>query len=181
MTSTEVAKPLVITPEPTQQKQPSPSPSPSPIPNVMSSGWTSRAQRYAPTINRVAQQYAIDADMLAALIAIESTWNAGAISVAGACGLTQVMPKGVAAWTAGRPTCYVLTTNPTFAIEYGTHLLVIMYQHENGNWERALGSYLCGYPDSVTGTWETPAQDGHCRDYAQRVMALADSMKTLDD
>ena len=176
MTSTEVAKPLVITPEPTQQKHPSPSPSPRP--NVMSLGWTSRAQRYAPIINRVAQQYAIDADMLAALIAIESTWDPDAVSVAGACGLTQVMPKGVAAWTAGRPTCDQLIDNPAYAIEYGTHLLVIMYEHENGIWERALGSYLCGFPDSATGTWDTPAQDGHCRDYAQRIMALASSMKT---
>ena len=173
ITPTEVSRPPVIIPEPTQQKRSTPSP----VPNVMSSGWTSAAQRYAPTINRVAQQYAIDADMLAALIAIESTWNPDAISTAGACGLTQVMPKGVAAWAAGRPTCSVLTSNPAFAIEYGTHLLVIMYQHENGDWERALGSYLCGYPDGTTGTWETSVQDAHCRGYAQRIMGLANSMK----
>lgn len=174
-TVAEVTRPPVITPESTEQK--TQIVTPTPTANVMSAGWPITAQSHAATVNRVAHQYSIDADMIAALISIESAWDTEAISSAGACGLTQVMPYGVADWTSGRPTCSVLTSNPDFAIEYGVYLLVIMYQHENANWERALGSYLCGYPDSKTGAWDTPTLDAHCRDYAQRIIALARSMK----
>lgn len=52
-----------------------------------------RAERYMPDITRFALQHGVDIDLIKAVIAVESCFDARAISVAGAHGLMQLMPE----------------------------------------------------------------------------------------
>ena len=54
------------------------------------------AQRLAALVVREADAAAIDARLVVALVAVESSWNSRAISVAGARGLGQLMPATAA-------------------------------------------------------------------------------------
>lgn len=51
-----------------------------------------RAQRYGPFIDRIAQQFSVDSNLVKAVIHAESAFNPTAVSPKGAQGLMQLMP-----------------------------------------------------------------------------------------
>ena len=69
-----------------------------------------------PHVIEASKNYNIDPTVMAALIWVESRWSSKAVSWAGACGLTQVLPKYV------KETCEELK-NPKTSIYTGAHSL----------------------------------------------------------
>jgi len=57
-----------------------------------SSAYKANVMRYSPTINRMASWLKLDASLLHAIVYVESSYNAKAISRSGAQGLMQLMP-----------------------------------------------------------------------------------------
>jgi hypothetical protein len=98
-------------------------------------------------INSACEQTGVPADLLGALIAVESGGNPNAVSKDLACGLTQVVSNSNQ-WTneqgvrlfANRPSCQELTGNPQFAVNYGAQFLRSLYDRY-GNWRDALYAY----------------------------------------
>lgn len=82
------------------------------------------ACNHMETVVQAAEENNIPAELLNSLIVTESAWSPSAISHAGACGLTQVMPK----YTGGRATdgvkytCLELTSNPELSIHLGAKI-----------------------------------------------------------
>lgn len=93
-------------------------------------------------IETAANQYSIEPTLMAALIIVESRFNPRVRSRAGACGLTQVVPR----WTGGestggtRYTCRQLM-NPVTSIRVGTRVLDWWIKKNRNNTRRG----LCGY------------------------------------
>ena len=82
------------------------------------------ACKHMETVVEASKQYDVDPALMVALIYVESRWTDNAKSNAGACGLTQVIPK----WTGGKATggkkytCSQLQQNPKLSIEVGTQI-----------------------------------------------------------
>ena len=76
---------------------------------------------YAPIVLEAANANNIDPFLLAGLITVESNWKKNAVSSAGACGLTQVMPKYTGNITK-KYTCDQLK-NPKTSIFAGAKIL----------------------------------------------------------
>ena len=90
---------------------------------VLSLGMTNadNACHHMSTVVEVADKHGYPPELLVSLIYIESRWTDDAKSWAGACGLTQVVPK----WTGGRATggvkytCQQLRQSPELSIRVG--------------------------------------------------------------
>lgn len=91
-----------------------------------------------PLIHRYAHKHAIDADLVKAVIDVESHYQQRALSLKGAVGLMQLMPA-----TAHR---YGVTdrNNPEQNIDAGVHYLKDLLTMHNGNEVLALASYNAG-------------------------------------
>jgi soluble lytic murein transglycosylase-like protein len=122
-------------------------------------------QRFAPLIVKWADQYAIDPDLIAAVMTVESGGNPQAVSRSGACGLMQVMARDTARVLPhlfrDRPTCAELK-NPDFNTGWGVHYLAVLYQRNGADWREALYRY-------------GPMDQGYA--YADRVWALYQQSK----
>jgi soluble lytic murein transglycosylase-like protein len=99
----------------------------------------SRYRPYAEQIvEHYAAQYRISPDMVRAVIRVESNWNPGAVSRAGAIGMMQLMPG----------TARSLEVNHPFwiyqSIGGGTAYLAYLYRHFGGDWRLALAAYNAG-------------------------------------
>ena len=85
--------------------------------------------------------------LVMALIYIESGWKRNAVSSAGACGLTQVIPKWTGSPNTGVPklTCKKLF-NPKTSITMGTRLMKFWIKnYAQGNEQVGLCGYNSGY------------------------------------
>ena len=97
-------------------------------------------------IEQTAESHSMEPSLVAALIIMESRFNPNALSRAGACGLTQVVPR----WTGGestngmRYTCRQLK-NPTVSIQAGTRILDWWITRNSNNTVRGLCGYNAGY------------------------------------
>lgn len=88
-------------------------------------------------VHRESKRAQVPAEMVLAVIEIESAFERTAISHAGALGLMQVMPF----WRdeIGRPDDDLL--NPWVNLRYGTTILAHYRDREKGDWRRALNRY----------------------------------------
>ena len=98
-----------------------------------------------PQIVESAENHRIKPEILISLIFVESSFKRKAVSKAGACGLTQVMPK----YTGGpalrkKLTCKQLK-NPRTSIKAGSKILAWWISYHNGNLKRALCGYNAGF------------------------------------
>jgi peptidoglycan lytic transglycosylase len=102
--------------------------------------------RYEDELRRQAADKGLDASLVAALILQESSFNAAALSRAGARGLMQVMPttgrriaraKGVRFRRAG-------LHDPATSLDFGTHYLRQMSDRYDGDVEQVLAAYNAG-------------------------------------
>jgi len=100
---------------------------------------------YLPEIVKSSKKRKIEPELLISLIFVESSFDRRAVSYAGACGLTQVMPK----YTGGpalrkKLTCKQLK-NPRISIRSGAKILSWWIKHHKGNISQALCGYNAGF------------------------------------
>ena len=127
-----------------------------------------------PTVIEEAGKNNIDPFLLAGLITVESNWNQYAVSSAGACGLTQVMPKytGGRATKGVRYTCSQLKSSPETAIKAGSDILSWwLFDYAGGDVPTALCGYYAGF------TCKPIHKNG--RRYYQKVLKNRDKIKGL--
>ena len=93
---------------------------------------------YARLIERAAERYSLDELLLAAVIEVESAFNAEAISPVGALGLMQVMPSTAALYGYKDP------LNPASNVDLGARYLSRMLDTFDGDLELALAAYNAG-------------------------------------
>lgn len=139
------------------------------------------ACRNMETVVQAAEENNIPPEILNSLIVTESAWSPSAISHAGACGLTQVMPK----YTGGRATggvkytCQQLTSNPELSIRLGAKI----YRFWLTNYAKCKTKTcskqkhriaLCGYNAGYRCKGDTPNRHG--MRYASVVLNRASSL-----
>lgn len=110
-------------------------------------GWSNAEQVCldAETVVEVSNTYDLPPELVVSLVYHESRWSPKVRSRAGACGLTQVIPK----WTRNpRLTCTQLKENTALSLRTGIkmlHRLLISKRYASGNLNVALCSYNAGY------------------------------------
>lgn len=109
--------------------------------------------RYEDHLARAAAGESVDAALVAALILQESTFDAAALSRAGARGLMQVMPATGRriARAKGQRLRRAALHDPVTSIDFGTHYLRQMSDRFGGSVEKVLAAYNAG-PHRVD-TW----------------------------
>src|SRR4029079_2238139 len=97
-----------------------------------------------------AAEEGLDPALVAALICQESTFDAGAVSSAGARGLMQVMPKTGRTIARAKRVSYSTRAlhDPSVAMDFGTHYLRRLMDRFDGRVERVLAAYNAG-PERV--------------------------------
>ena len=94
--------------------------------------------RWAPMIEQVAAEHAVDAHLLHAIVTVESAYNPSARSHAGALGLMQVIPA------TGKRFGAQNLLDPLQNLRAGTAYLVWLHRRFNGNLELMLAAYNAG-------------------------------------
>lgn len=87
------------------------------------------ACKYAGDVVKEAEKNEVDPITLASLIFVESAWRPNVVSSAGACGLTQVIPRFV------KESCSDLK-NPRVSIKVGARILKYWLNHAEGKWPK---------------------------------------------
>jgi soluble lytic murein transglycosylase-like protein len=102
------------------------------------------ACKHMDTVVQVSEEYHIDPIILTALIHVESRWTPRAKSRAGACGLTQVIPKFSRKF--GYVGCRMLKRKPKLAIRKGGQILSYWIRtYGKGDVLKGLCAYNAGY------------------------------------
>ena len=97
-----------------------------------------RRHRVMPLVYTLARQYDIDAQLIRAIIAVESNFNVRARSRAGAQGLMQLMPATAARYGVSDP------FDPKANIEGGIRFLKDLWRSFEGDMRRVLAAYNAG-------------------------------------
>lgn len=119
-------------------------------------------------LDAVAARYDLDPLFLAALIRQESLWDPAAVSVAGALGLTQVMPatgEGIAAALGVAEFSADHLLRPAVAIAFGAHYLAGQLERF-GDAHQALAAYNAGPGNALR--WSGPPGELPA-DYVERI------------
>jgi len=98
------------------------------------------ACKHMDTVVKYSEKYNIDAAVLTSLIYVESRWSPKAKSKAGACGLTQIIPKFSRKF--GYVSCRQLQNDPEMAIRKGAQILSY-WIHNYGRGDVSVG--VCAY------------------------------------
>ncbi len=114
--------------KPVEQTPAAPAPTAAPLP-------------YWNEIQRASRRFAVPTPLIAAVIHCESNWDARALSVAGARGLMQVMPRTARCTFGARPG---ILWNPDDNIELGTAYLRVLANRYQGHFRRVLAAYNAG-------------------------------------
>lgn len=111
---------------------------------ALSPYWPEAVRQWGPVIGRWAAQYAIDPDLIAAVVDVESGGNPNAVSGSGACGLLQVMARDTTGaygpMFASRPTCAELK-DPDTNVGWAVNYLTALYERSGADWREALYHY----------------------------------------
>jgi soluble lytic murein transglycosylase-like protein len=131
---------------------------------------TMNKNKYADLIAKAADRHQVDAKLLHAVIQAESSYNATAISSAGAMGLMQLMPE-----TARR---YGVTDrrDPDQNIDGGTRYLKHLLQLFDSNLNLAVAAYNAG-ENAVIKYNNTIPPYPETRNYVEVVLSLKEYMK----
>lgn len=120
------------------------------------------ACKYIPLIIKESKKNKIDPITFISLIHVESRWNPRVKSKAGACGLTQVIPR----YSYVKTTCKKLK-NPKKSILIGIKILA-RWIHKYGKGNEKIG--LCGYSSGRRCRGKNPLKQG--MNYAVRILRL---------
>jgi len=115
-------------------------------------------------VSRFADEYNIDEELIRAVIQVESGWKQDAVSIKGAMGLMQLMPRTAA--MLGVDDAF----DPGQNIEGGVKYLAQLTDKYNGDVEKALAAYNAG-PSRVDAAGGIPPFPETQR-YVRNVMAL---------
>lgn len=124
----------------------------------------SRRARIMPLVYPLARQYDIDAQLVRAIITVESNFNAQAISRAGAQGLMQLMPATAAHYGVTNP------FDPAANIEGGIRFLKDLWHRFHGNMRWVLAAYNAG--ESAVKRYGGIPPFSETQHYVGRVLAL---------
>ena len=129
------------------------------------------ACKQIPTIMAASEQYDVEPTVMVSLIHWESRYRPEAVSQAGACGLTQVIPK----WSNPKKTCKQLK-DPKTSIFAGTKMLgdYLYSSYAKADYRIALCTYNAGYR-CKKGPDRQYSESG--MRYAKRVLKLAAKIK----
>ena len=124
------------------------------------------------TVVEEAHKNNLEAEVLVALIHEESRWKPWAVSKAGACGLTQVMPKYT---RKPRVTCKQLK-NAKLSIQRGAAILAYwVFEYAGGDYKIGLCGYNSGY------RCRGKKKSKRSMAYARRVLRRARKLSNLVD
>ena len=124
---------------------------------------------YNHYIQKAAQKYEIEPELIHAVIKTESNGNHRAVSKKGAKGLMQLMPSTASDMNVGNP------FNPEENIEGGTRYLKYLIEKFNGNVTLALAAYNSG-PKTVEKYGNIPPIS-ETQQYVKKVYALYNGKK----
>ena len=136
---------------------------PSSIPSSLNS------EVYEPIITSAGERFAVDPDLVRAVIKTESNFNHRAVSPKGAMGLMQLMPLTAKEMAVNNP------FNPEENIHAGVRYLGGLLQIFNWNLPLALAAYNAG-PGKVVGRNEIPLFE-ETQNYVQRVLKCYENFK----
>ena len=137
-----------------------------------SSANSSRRETYEPAITAASQRFAVDPDLIRAVIKAESNFNHRAVSPRGAMGLMQLMPKTAKEMAVANP------FDPGENVHAGARYLGNLLQLLEGNLPLTLAAYNAGR-ERVIGRNTIPAI-AETRNYVQRVMTTYQKLKKTD-
>lgn len=126
-----------------------------------------------PEVLNEATKNNLDPFLLMGLITVESNWKTTAVSHAGACGLTQVMPKytGGSATSRVKYTCKQLQV-PQTGVRVGAKVLAWwIYRYGKGDVQTGLCGYFSGF------RCRPPTKAG--KNYSMKVLKYRDKIKRL--
>ena len=126
--------------------------------------YSNQAQNYVDMIRDVCGQYGVDADLVRALIQVESAYNYRAISPKGARGLMQLMPA--TAYRYGVQEIF----DPRQNIEGGVKYLKDLLQLFNSDLRLVLAAYNAG--ERVVSELKDIPNYTETQNYVRKVMAL---------
>jgi soluble lytic murein transglycosylase-like protein len=124
-------------------------------------------EQYEPLIREHASRQALRADLVRAVIQVESGYNARAKSPKGAMGLMQLMPATARQMGVHNP------YDPADNIRGGTAYLRKLIDRYNGNEELALAAYNAG-SDAVDRHGRSVPPYQETRDYVKKVGAISE-------
>jgi hypothetical protein len=119
---------------------------------------------YSSYVQKSAQKYEIEPELIHAVIRTESNGNCRAVSKKGAMGLMQLMPSTASDMNVGNP------FNPEENIDGGTRYLRYLIEKFNGNLTLAIAAYNSG-PKTVERYGNVPPIS-ETRQYVNKVFAL---------
>jgi soluble lytic murein transglycosylase-like protein len=120
---------------------------------------------YDPHLRTAAEKYRIPVELLRAVMAVESNYNARALSEKGAVGLMQLMPRTALDMYVGD------IWDPAQNIDGGARYLRHLANQYQGDVVKTLAAYNAG-PDAVRRAGGTVPNIPETREYVRRVLAL---------
>jgi soluble lytic murein transglycosylase-like protein len=115
---------------------------------------TARRRQIDPLIEATAAEFGLDADLLRAVVEIESRFNPNAISPRGAIGLMQVMPSTAASLGLAQPEQALL--DPRANLRTGARYLQRLSLQFAGAIELVLAAYNAGEGSVLRNGWTLP-------------------------
>jgi len=134
--------------------------------SVFSASGKDRACHFSNHVVKYSKQYKIDPYLLTALIQVESNWKPHVVSHAGACGLTQVIPKYSRGYT-----CKQLK-DPITSIRVGARIFSYWY-YKYAKRNKTIA--LCGYNAGFRCKGTSPNKYGLT--YAKKVVTMYNRLK----
>ncbi len=146
---------------------------------------------YREELLAASEEFEIDPCMLAALVQVESSFQADAVSNVGAIGLMQIMPE-TGEWLSGKieleqEYATELLYDPGINLRLGSWYLSFLLNRYDGRWQEALTAYIAGQGQvdkwlkdpELSKNGKTldviPGQD--VKEYAAKVMRFHESYK----
>ena len=147
--------------------------------------------QYQEELLAASEEFGIDPCMLAALVYVESSYQADAVSNVGAIGLMQIMPE-TGEWLSGKieleeEYSTELLYDPATNLRLGCWYVRFLYDRYDGQWQEALTAYIAGQGQvdkwlkdpELSKDGKTldviPGQD--VKEYAAKVMRIHESYK----
>ena len=130
-----------------------------------------RACEQAELILEYSEKYSLDPTVVTSLIYWESGYFPSRVSEAGACGLTQVIPRWTGPVLGKKYKCNELK-NPETSIKVGTQILTLHLQRSRGNYNQA----LCFYNQGLRGCNSRSVRKRGTR-YSRRVLKLSRELR----